>query len=241
MIRTKYELKRRHENVSVEMDAEFVENITHKYYNFRDIYDFFSRYKFNEFVNDFRNEYNCHVKCSSAYFLYIVNKSKGIFFDKFLTSTLNICNRNDVDFFALPAFINNGGNPSQEASRILQQKELYTEVRVSISMEVIFFLSYRLGELSTYERAERHMGRTLTEYEIEQLEDLEDNIDCYSDEDDSVKSPFVTDKCCICLNEKPEIVLVPCLHKSVCLQCEEEGKLRKCPTCRRKITKKIKI
>ena len=240
MIRTKYELKRRNENVSVEMDAEFVENITHKYYNLDDIYDFFSRYKFNEFVDDFRNEYNCHVNCNSKYFLTIVNKSKGIFFAKFLSSTFDICNRNEVSFLALPSF-DDRGNPSQEVSRILQQKELYTEVRVSISMEVIFFLSYRLGELSSYERAEQHMGRTLTEYEIEQLEDLEDNIDCYSDEDDSVKSPFVTDKCCICLNEKPEIVLVPCLHKSVCLQCEEKGKLRKCPTCRRKITKKIKI
>ena len=240
MIRTKYELKRRNENVSVEMEAEFEENITHKYYNLDDIYDFFSRYKFNEFVDDFRNEYNCHVNCNSKYFLTILNKSKGIFFAKFLSSTFDICNRNEVSFLALPSF-DDRGNPSQEVSRILQQKELYTEVRVSISMEVTFFLSYRLGELSSYERAEQHMGRPLTEYEMEQLEDLEDNIDCYSDEDDSVKSPFVTDKCCICLNEKPEIVLVPCLHKSVCLQCEEKGKLRKCPTCRRKITKKIKI
>ena len=245
MIRVKYRLKRRNENVSVEMEAEFVENITHKYYNLDNIYDFFSRYKFNEFVDDFRNEYNCHVKCDSRYFLTIANKSKGIFFAKFLSSTLSIRNRNEVDFLALPSF-DDRGNPSQEVSRILQQKELYTEVRVIIYMEVTFFLSYRLGELTSYERAEQHMGRPLTDYETEQLEDLEEENDAdfdsdYDETSKPVKSPFVTDKCCICLNEKPEIVLVPCLHKSVCLQCEEKGELRKCPTCRRKITKKIKI
>ena len=41
MIQTKYEIKRRTENVSVEVDAEFEEDITHKYYNLGDIYDFF--------------------------------------------------------------------------------------------------------------------------------------------------------------------------------------------------------
>ena len=40
MIRTKYELIRRNENVSVEMDAEFEEDITHKFYNHHEIYSF---------------------------------------------------------------------------------------------------------------------------------------------------------------------------------------------------------
>ena len=244
MIRTKYELKRRTENVSVEMDAEFEEDITHKYYNHRDIYTFFSRYKFNEFVDDFRNEYNCQVRCHSTYYLSIFNQAKCILFAKFLGSTLDIPDRNEVSFLALPIF-NDRGNPIQEINRILQN-ELYTEVKVCISMEIRFLLFYSLDELSAYERAEQHMGRSLTDYEMEQIDDLENkyDIDFDSDEDETpkpVKSPFVIDKCCICLTEKPEIILVPCLHKSVCLQCEEKGKLRKCPTCRRKITKKIKI
>ena len=245
MIRTKYEIKRRTENVSVEVDAEFEEDITHKYYNLGDIYDFFSRYKFNEFVDDFRNEYDCQVRCHSRYSLSISNQAKGILYAKFLSSTLDIPNRTEVSFLALPIF-DDRGNPTQEVNRILQQKELYTQVRVDVFMEIKFFLFCSLSELSAYERAEQHMGRPLTDYETEQLEDLEEENDAdfdsdYDETSKPVKSPFVTDKCCICLNEKPEIVLVPCLHKSVCLQCEEKGELRKCPTCRRKITKKIKI
>ena len=238
MIRTKYELKSRNENVSVEVDAEFEEDITHKYYNHRDIYTFFSEYKFNEFVDDFRNEYNCQVKCDSKYNLSIFNQSKCIFFAKFLGSTLNIPNRTEVGFLALPIY-DDRGNPFREINRILQQKELYTKVIVRISMEIKFLLFCSLSELSAYERAEQHMGRPLTDYEMEQLEDLEADVD--DGYDGSVETPFTNDNCCICLTEKPEIVLLPCLHKAVCLQCEEKGKLTKCPTCRNTITRKIKI
>ena len=244
MIRTKYELIRRNGNVSVEMDAEFEEDITHKFYNHRDIYNFFSRYKFNEFIDDFREAYNCQVRCHCTYYLKILNGIRGLFFGKFLASTLDIPDRNEPSFLALPTF-DDRGNPIQEINSILQN-ELYTQVKVCVAMEIKFLLFYSLDELSAYERAEQHIGRDLTDYEMEQLEDLEggNDADFDSDEDETpkpVKSPFVTDKCCICLTEEPEIILVPCLHKSVCLQCEEKGKLRKCPTCRRMITKKIKI
>ena len=244
MIRTKYELIRRNENVSVEMDAEFEEDITHKFYNHREIYNFFSRYKFNEFIDDFRDEYNCQVRCHSKYYLYILSETSCLFFGKFLVSTLDIADRDEPSFLALPSF-DERGNPVQEINSILQN-ELYKQVKVCVSMDVKFFLFSSLDALTAYERAERHMGRDLTDYEREQLEDLEaeNDADFNSDEDDTpkpVKSPFVTDKCCICLTEEPEIILVPCLHKSVCLQCEEKGKLTKCPTCRRIITKKIKI
>ena len=82
------------------------------------------------------------------------------------------------------------------------------------------------------------MGRPLTDYEREMLDERYD--EGIGDER-PVETPFTTDKCCICLTEKPDIILVPCLHKTVCLQCEEKGKLTTCPTCRLKITKKIKI
>ena len=244
MIRTKYELIRRIENVSVEMDAEFEEDITHKFYNHNEIYNFFSRYKFTEFIDDFREAYNCQVRCHSKYYLYILSETSCLFFGKFLVSTMDIADRDEPSFLAIPSF-DDRGNPIQEINSILQN-ELYKQVKVCVAMEIKFLLFYSLDELTAYERAEQHMGRPLTDYEIEQLEDLEggSDADFNSDDDETpkpVKSPFVTDKCCICLTEKPEIVLVPCLHKSVCLQCEEKGKLTKCPTCRRMITKKIKI
>ena len=244
MIRTKYEVTRRNGNVCVEMDAEFEEDITHKFYNYRDIYNFFSRYKFNEFIDDFRNAYNCRVRCHCTYYLRISNGISDLYFGRFLFSTLEIVDRNEPSFLAISSF-DNRGNQRPQINSILQH-ELYTQVKVCVAMEISFLLFYSLDKLTAYERAEQHMGRPLTDYEREQLEDLEggSDADFNSDDDETpkpVKSPFVTDKCCICLTEKPEIVLVPCLHKSVCLQCEEKGKLTKCPTCRRMIAKKIKI
>ena len=244
MIRTKYELIRRNENVSVEMDAEFEEDITHKFYNHNEIYNFFSRYKFTEFIDDFRDAYNCQVRCHSKYYLYILSETSCLFFGKFLVSTLDIADRDEPSFLALPSF-DDRGNPIQEINSILQN-ELYKQGKVCVAMEIKFLLFSSLDALTAYERAEQHMGRDLTDYEREQIEDLEaeNEADFDSDDDETpkpVKSPFVTDKCCICLTEEPEIILVPCLHKSVCLQCEEKGKLTKCPTCRRMITKKIKI
>ena len=244
MIRTKYEQIRRNGNVSLEMDAEFEEDITHKFYNHNEIYNFFSRYKFTDFLDDFREAYNCQVRCHSKYYLYILSETSCLFFGKFLVSTLDITDRDEPSFLAIPSF-DDRGNPIQEINSILQH-ELYKQVKVCVAMEIKFLLFSSLDELRVYERAEQHMGRSLTDYEREQLEDLEGGSDSDYDSDDDetpkpVKSPFVTDKCCICLTEKPEIVLVPCLHKSVCLLCEEKGKLTTCPTCRRKITKKIKI
>ena len=244
MIRTKYEQIRRNGNVSVEMNAEFEEDITHKFYSHNEIYKFFSRYKFTNFVDDFREAYNCQVRCHSKYYLYILSETSCLFFGKFLVSTMDIVDRGEPTFLAIPSF-DDRGNPIQEINSILQH-ELYKQVKVCVAMEIKFLLFSSLDELTVYERSEQHMGRPLTDYEREQLEDLEGGSDADYDSDDDetpkpVKSPFVTDKCCICLTEKPEIVLVPCLHKSVCLQCEEKGKLTKCPTCRRMITKKIKI
>ena len=246
MIRTKYELIRRNGNVSVEMDAEFEEDITHKFHNHNEIYNFFSRYKFTDFVDDFREAYNCQVRCHSKYYLYILSETSCLFFGKFLVSTMDIADRDEPSFLAIPSF-DDRGNPIQEINCILQHK-LYKQVKVCIAMEIKFLLFSSLDELTDYERAEQYMGRPLTEYEREQIDERYDERYDEGIETEEpaafscpVETPFTTDKCCICLTEKPDIILVPCLHKTICLQCEEKGKLSKCPTCRVKINRKIKI
>ena len=234
MIRTKYEVKRINGRVSVEKDAEFEEDITHKFYNHNEIYNFFSRYKFTEFIDEFRREFNCQVRCHSKYYLNILNGRSVLYFGRFLVSTLDIADRNEPSFLAIPSF-DDRGNPIQEINSILQN-ELYTKVKVCVAMDAKFLLFCGLDDPLYYERDN-------TEYEREHLEDLHDEG---SDDEEQatsqpVETPFVTDKCCICLTEKPDIILVPCLHKSVCCQCEEKGKLTKCPTCRLMIIRKIKI
>ena len=241
MIRTKYELKRRNGDVSVEMDAEFEEDITHKFYNHNEIYNFFSRYKFTEFIDEFRDEHNSQVRCHSKYYLSILSETSCLYFGRFLVSTLDINDRNEPTLLAIPSF-DDRGNPIQEINSILQN-ELYKQVKVCVAMDIKFLLFCSLDAFVVYERDNSVYDRNLTDYENEYLEDLYDEG---SDNEEPttpkpIETPFVTDKCCICLTEKPDIILVPCLHKSVCCQCEEKGKLTKCPTCRLMILRKIKI
>ena len=88
---------------------------------------------------------------------------------------------------------------------------------------------------------------TLTEYEAEQVEDLYDEGDDDEGYQDNqsfqppIEIPFVSDNCSVCLTAKPNILFFPCLHQSVCNECEEVGKLLKCSVCREKIERKIKI
>ena len=251
MIRKKYEVKRRTENVSVEAYAEFEDDITYTYSNYNEIYGFFSRYTFTDFWADFY-EYNCKLRCHSKYYLQISSDTGCLFFGKFLVSTMDISERGEEPSLSVTQSFDEIGSPIEEINRILRDPMSFEKVKVCVAMEIKFFLSQSLDPLeylrhrSVYEISEEIMGRPLTEYEREQIGDLQYHpTDSDTEEPAAFSCPvetlFTTDKCCICLTEKPDIILFPCLHKTVCLQCEERGELTKCPTCRLKITKKIKI
>ena len=253
MIKTKYEVIRRTENVSVEADAEFEEDITYTFSNYNEIYSYFSRYKFVDFLEDFWDAYDCQVRCHSKYYIQILNDANCLFFGKFLVSSMDITVRGEEpSLLAIPSF-DERGNPIREINSILRDRLSFSQVKVCVAMEIKFFLSNSLDPLeairesTVYEISEQIMGRPLTDYEMEQLDYLHDEGSGSEIEEEPsgfphpVETPFTADKCCICLTEKPDIILVPCLHKSVCLQCEEKGRLKKCPTCRLTINRKIKI
>ena len=244
MIRTKYEVKRRTENVSVEADAEFEHEITYTFSNYNEIYGYFSRYTFTDFWIDFWNEYNCKLRCHSKYYLQILSDTGCLFFGEFLVSTMDITERGEEPSLSAIQSFDERGSPIEEINRILRDPMSFEKVKVCVAMEIKFFLYQSLDPLeylrhrSVYEISEEIMGRPLTEYEREQIDE---KYDGGIGTEEPVETPFTTDECCICLTEKPDIILIPCLHKTVCLQCEEKGKLTTCPTCRLKITKKIKI
>ena len=56
-----------------------------------------------------------------------------------------------------------------------------------------------------------------------------------------IEDVFKIEECCICLTNTPNIINIPCLHLSICQECEEKGKFKKCITCRKSINRKIKI
>ena len=160
------------------------------------------------------------------------NKNTDLCFTRFLGSTLTIPNRFIVEFFTFPSFTN-GVNPSERIKHILQN-EVYDCVKVKAFMNIRFSLFYKLDRVPEQPRFEDVFPNY---YEEEQLEDLHDE----GDEDITVETPFSLDDCSICLTAKPDILLFPCLHKSYCSECEKRGIIEKCPTCRKTITKKVKI
>ncbi|CAJ0582892.1 unnamed protein product, partial [Mesorhabditis spiculigera] len=48
-------------------------------------------------------------------------------------------------------------------------------------------------------------------------------------------------KCCVCLEQKPEIVFFPCLHVCVCDGCFTREPMSKCPTCRARLVGHSKV
>ena len=57
----------------------------------------------------------------------------------------------------------------------------------------------------------------------------------------AVSKPFNSDKCVVCLLKKPELLFINCLHRCVCLKCEETNSFHKCPSCRTAISIKVKM
>ena len=56
-----------------------------------------------------------------------------------------------------------------------------------------------------------------------------------------IENSFSSDNCTICLNNEPNILNFPCLHLSLCEECEKIGRFINCSICRRKIKRKVKI
>ena len=212
MIRESYELIRENPNSSKEKEALYSSDDLADN-TFMGIINKYRDYRFEEHIESLRNEFNCKSYSHISFYLeYKVND----FYQNIslFCATMEIFNREEVEYSI---------NISEETTKIREPlvddllKNKYSESCVKAVVSTKFFINSSLDLEDQYEDEEPLMTSL------------------------SVELPFIIDKCCICLTEKPDIILVPCLHKTVCLQCEEKGKLTTCPTCRLTITRKIKI
>ena len=212
-----YREKRRSDNI-VEKEAKFESVITDEVNTLEDIYSKFKNYRFWEYLDNFREEFNCQLSSDIKYYLTISYQRKGLYFGRFLIASLSIPNRDETEFLSIPFY-------DERINNILKN-ELYDTVKVVAEMEIKFLLFCSLNALN--------------EYEAEQIEDL------YDEGDDEltpaiIESCFIYDNCTICLSTTPNILLIPCLHLATCEKCEENGKLIKCSVCCETIERKIKI
>lgn len=47
--------------------------------------------------------------------------------------------------------------------------------------------------------------------------------------------------CCVCLDQPRNLVLIPCGHLCLCVDCGRHGGLKECPLCRVRITKRLRV
>ena len=100
--------------------------------------------------------------------------------------------------------------------------------------------------LSNYKDKELYifMGMSSTFYRQRALREEFEN---YEDDDEKnqipviIENSFSSDNCTVCLNNHPNILNFPCLHLSLCEECEKIGRFINCSICRRKIKRKVKI
>ena len=114
----------------------------------------------------------------------------------------------------------------------------YRELKKPFEIHIDVFQEYNLPivgpEESEYEmesedetESESEMGDE-TEDEMELGEELEDEIE-ENETHITVRKPFNSDKCVVCLLKEPKLLFINCLHRCVCLECEKRRPFNRCP------------
>ena len=221
MIRTEYE-QIAYSPSSIEKRAIYEsDDLANK--KFSGILRKYSDYRFEEHIQSLREEFDCqsysHITFCFEYKINDFEQTINLF-----CATMEIPNREEIEYFA--NFPNDELGVRSEIINDLLKND-YDRVYIKAIMTTKFYINRSLD--------------IENQYETEELDQLYDEGDGDNQPPPPiVKTPFITDNCSICLTAKPNII-VPCLHQSVCEQCEDTGKLRNCPTCREKIERKIKI
>ena len=100
--------------------------------------------------------------------------------------------------------------------------------------------------LSNYKDKELYifMGMSSTFYRQRALREEFENYEDDNEENQIpviIENSFSSNNCTVCLNNHPNILNFPCLHLSLCEECEKIGRFINCSICRRKIKRKVKI
>ena len=98
------------------------------------------------------------------------------------------------------------------------------------------FIKAEIG-IKYYKNLSLDIIEDINNYEEDDYESENEEVDYLP----SLELPFFQDRCVVCLEKKPQILILPCLHICHCVVCDEEGLMNKCPMCREKIDRKIVI
>ena len=112
------------------------------------------------------------------------------------------------------------------------------EANQKIPLEVLEYLE-------NVEQENKSQKKTLEAIPFHYMEKIMQGYEKLKSESDNlkVKNEKLEDArlCKVCMEAEICFVFVPCGHICTCENCAINGDLKKCPMCRRKITKRMKI
>ena len=207
---------------TIDKCAEFIfDNFSKEEKDYYTICERFKQYKFNDFVNEIRYEFNCQSISKVKFSIFIEYEDENIDdieINLFFSTIITIPNRYETTYelinFGSDREISGEANDLDCELDVYEHKRFYVKAKVNVK----FYINYGLNM-------------------------YEDNSD---EEDDNIETPklelaFRNDKCSVCLDNEPNVLILPCLHIAICSFCDNIGKLSKCSFCREKILRKIKI
>ena len=233
MRRVKYEEVERN-IASVSYVSEFIYDDIGENKTYDGIIDKFKNFNFeNEegnIIGELKSEFECVSYSNLVFFLYFEKQDNTNDFVMLFSATLEITSYDEDPIYNF---------------NFCEDEELVREKRKYINDEIKYGNSknqYINIMMNTKFYFNQRLNNDNGEYDDEEYNDYNS-----TDEDDDnripaiIETPFSADFCSICLTNIPNILNFPCLHLSVCDNCETQGRLVNCSVCRKRIERKVKI
>ena len=211
----------RDDEFRVEIKSNFISVDLGDDLSFKTQFEKFKDYKFETYLNEIHGLYN-YNSISNALFYYVYELN-NVYKKHFMYHTqIDMFNNSRISDFK---HINgqNEGTVNAINSTINSCFNSISNIRIIVSIETTFF------------------KMVVGEYNQDDDDDDYESEEEYNDYLPTLELPFFQDKCVVCIENKPSILILPCKHICHCITCDEEGLINKCPMCREKIDRKLVI
>ena len=184
---------------------------------FQGIINKYNDYRFDEHIS-LINEPGFQSYSNIIFRIVFEINNKSLDYFLFL-SVMQISNRDEIEYN--PSFIYNQENEElKETINGLLINKFYDKAFIKAEIGIKYYKNLSLD--------------IITDVDEEYEEEHDDYLP-------SLELPFFQDKCVVCMENKPSILILPCIHICHCVSCDEEGLINKCPMCREKIDRKLVI
>ena len=211
----------RDDEFRIEIKANFISEDLDNDLSFKAQYERFKDYRFDIYFNEIHGLYN-YKSVSHALFFYTYKLDNNVNRRHLMYQTKLTIFDNDN---SITNFETVDSQSDDSINIIDTQINSYfnsiSDIKVMASIETTFYKMI-IGEYNQDE----------DDYESEEE---------YNDYLPTLELPFFQDKCVVCIENKPSILILPCKHICHCVICDEEGLMNKCPMCRGKIDRKLVI